>query len=339
MQKMKKRARTKIICTLGPASSSQLTLRQMMLAGMDVVRLNFSHGSYDHRIARIKTIRALNKKYRRAIKILGDLEGFRIRIGQLKYPVLVERKDTVWLTQDQTAQARYTLPFDYKGDLKVIKNSHHIYIDDGKICLQVTGRSKKALKTKVIVPGIIKKRKGINIPEAKLKFSGLTAKDMQDLSFSVAQKVDFIAQSFVRTADDILKIKKLLHNKNIKVIAKIETREGVKNIDQIIKVSDGIMIARGDMGISLPIHEVPIIQKKIIKKCNQARKFVITATQMLESMTEDRLPTRAEASDVANAVLDGTDYVMLSGETAVGKHPVETVKTMDKIIKFTEAHQ
>ncbi|MFH1347353.1 MAG: pyruvate kinase [Candidatus Margulisiibacteriota bacterium] len=336
---MKKRARTKIICTLGPASSSRTTLRKMMLAGMDVVRLNFSHGSYEHRIERIKIVRELNRKYRRAIKILGDLEGFRVRIGQLKDPVLVERKDTVWLTQDETAQARYTLPFDCQGGLKAIKDGHHIYIDDGKICLQVTGRRKNALKTKVIVPGIIKTRKGINIPAAKLKFSGLTAKDMQDISFSVAQQVDLIAQSFVRNADDVLKIKKLLNNKNIKVIAKIETREGVKNIDQIIKVSDGIMIARGDMGISIPIYEVPIIQKQIIKKCNKAGKFVITATQMLESMAENRLPTRAEASDVANAVLDGTDYVMLSGETAIGKYPVETVQTMDKIIKFTEAHE
>ena len=309
-----------------------------MLAGMVMVRFNFSHGSYEHRIARLKTIRELNKKYRRAIKILGDLEGFRIRIGQLKYPVLVERKDTVWLTQNETAQARYTLPFDYNGDLTAIKDGQYIYIDDGKICLQIIDRRSNALKTKVIVPGIIKKRKGINIPAAKLKFSGLTAKDMQDISFSVAQKVGFIAQSFVRSADDILKIKKLLGNKMIKVIAKIETREGIRNIDEIIEASDGIMIARGDMGISIPIYEVPIIQKQIIKKCNQAGKMVITATQMLESMTENRLPTRAEASDVANAVLDGTDYVMLSGETAIGKYPVETVKTMDKIIKFTEQH-
>ena len=336
---MNKRARTKIICTLGPASGKQAVLRKMMLAGMDVVRLNFSHGSYEHRLERIKTIRQLNKKDRRAVKILGDLEGFRIRIGKLNHPIALKKNDTVWLTQQEIIGIGYTIPFDYHGDLRQIKDGHEIYIDDGKVCLEVVGRKSNALKAKVSAAGTINSRKGVNIPQAKLDFANLTEKDQSDIAFCLANKLDLIAQSFVRDKNDILAIKDRLKGSKIKVIAKIENREGVNNIDEIIKVSDGIMIARGDLGISIPIYEVPIVQKQIIKKCRQARKMVITATQMLESMTENRLPTRAEAADVANAVIDGTDYVMLSGETAVGKYPSETVKMMDQLIKYTESHR
>jgi len=338
---MRTRARTKIICTLGPASSSRTVLRRMMLAGMDVVRLNFSHGSYEHRLERIRIIRELNRKYRRAIKILGDLEGYRIRVGRLKHPVHLRKNGIVWLTQTEAVGSENTIPFDYEGDLTVIKTGHQIYIEDGKICLEVAGRKRNALKCKVVVAGVVRERKGVNIPQARLKFSGLTAKDVRDIEFCAANRTDFIAQSFVRSKEDIIKIRKQLTKTgtDIKLIAKIENREGIKNIDEIIRVSDGVMIARGDMGISIPIYEVPLVQKKIIKKCNQAKKMVITATQMLESMTEDRIPTRAEVTDVANAVLDGSDCLMLSGETAVGRYPVETVEMMDKIIKFTEAHK
>lgn len=337
---MKKRAKTRIICTLGPASSTRSVLRQMTQAGMDVVRLNFSHGSYEHRIERIRTVRDLNKKHRRAVKIMGDMEGFRIRIGKLKHPLNLKKKDVLWLTQADVVGAGQTVPFDYQGELKDIKNGQHIFIDDGKICLQVTGRKSGALKTRVLIAETLKPRKGVNIPEAKLKFAGITAKDMQDIGFCVAHQVDYIAQSFVRSKEDILQVRGLLKNagKQIKVIAKIENQDGIRNIDEIIKASDGIMVARGDLGISVPIYQVPMIQKMIIKKCNKAGKFVITATQMLESMTEYHLPTRAEATDVANAVLDGTDFVMLSGESAVGRYPVETVKMMDQIIKYTEHH-
>jgi len=335
---MKREPRTQIICTLGPSSTGQQVLHQMMRAGMDMVRLNFSHGSYEHRLHRIHTIRELNKRQHRPVKILGDLEGFRIRIGRLARPVKPKKDGTVWLIQTKSSGTGDKIPFDYEGDLKVIHNGHHIFIEDGRICLRVTGRKKGALKCAVVVAGTIRERKGVNIPEAKLEFSGLTAKDRRDIGFCVANRVDLIAQSFVRNKEDILKVRELLGDsgKSIKVIAKIENRQGIRNIDSIIKVSDGIMIARGDMGISIPIYEVPIIQKRIIRKCNRAGKFVITATQMLESMTEDRLPTRAEVTDVANAVLDGSDYVMLSGETAVGKYPVETVEMMDQIIRFTE---
>jgi pyruvate kinase len=197
---------------------------------------------------------------------------------------------------------------------------------------------KKRLKTKVMIPGLLKERKGINVPDVQLNFKGLTAKDKADISFCVENKVDYIAQSFVRNKDDILILKAHLKNclRKCQIIAKIENREGIKNIDGIIKVCDGIMVARGDMGISVPIYEVPVIQKEIIKKCNRSKKFVITATQMLESMTENHIPTRAEVSDVANAILDGSDYLMLSAETAVGLYPVDCVDMMNKIIKFTE---
>ena len=230
------------------------------------------------------------------------------------------------------------IPFDYEGPLGEIKSGQFIYIDDGNIALMVTGHRKKTLKTKVIVGGLLKEHKGVNIPGVRLTFKGLSEKDRRDIGFCVENEVDYIAQSFVRTKDDILRIRELLFDKDIQLIAKIENREGIKNIDEIINTSDGIMIARGDMGVSLPIYEIPIIQKEIIKKCNKAKKFVITATQMLESMTENRLPTRAEVTDVANAVIDGSDYVMLSAETAVGHHPVETVRMMNKIIKFTEGY-
>lgn len=334
---MKQRARTKIICTLGPSSGSRPVLRKMMEAGMDVVRLNFSHGSVEHRLERIKLVRELNKKLRRAIKILGDLEGFRIRVGRLNHPIALRQGQEIELVQTGAVSTGSFIPFDLQGSLAAVKNGRRIFIDDGNICLQVIGRKAAALKTRVVVAGTVRERKGINIPEARLKFNGLTDKDRQDIGFGLANQVDFIAQSFVRNKQDVLKVKALC--RDIRVIAKIENREGIRNIDEIIEAADGIMIARGDMGISIPIYEVPIIQKTIIRKCNRLGKPVITATQMLESMTESYLPTRAEVTDVANAVLDGTDYVMLSGETAVGKYPVETVKMMDEIIKFTEANK
>jgi pyruvate kinase len=331
----KKPSKTKIICTLGPSSTSRTILRKMMLAGMDVVRLNFSHGSLGHRLQRIKTIRELNRKYRRAIKILGDLEGYRIRIGKLKAPIELKKRKKVYLTQRNILGHGDLLPFDYAGDLRDIKPGHFIFIDDGNIALAVKGYGKKSLRTEVIVGGTLREHKGVNIPKAKLKFEGITEKDRKAILFSVQNKLDFLAQSFVRNKNDVLSIRKLIRGKT-KIIAKIENREGIKNIDEIIEVSDGIMIARGDMGISVPIYEIPLIQKDIIKKCRKAGKFVITATQMLESMTENKIPTRAEVTDVANAVLDGSDYLMLSGETAVGHYPAQTVRMMEQILNYTE---
>jgi len=332
--------KTKIICTLGPASSDEKTLGKMILAGMDVARLNFSHGSLDAHSANIRSIRKLNKKLRSNIKIMGDLEGHRIRIGDLagSRPIELKKRQTIWLTQERVAGEGAIIPFDYPNSLDVIKTGRYIYIDDGNIALKVTGRKRRCLKTKVEIEGILKEHKGVNIPEAKLEFRGIGKKDKADIRFCVKNKVDYIAQSFVRTKGDIKEVKDLIgaHRKAPEVVAKIETREGIKNIDEIIVLSDGIMIARGDMGISVPIYKIPVIQKIIIKKCNLAGKFVITATQMLESMTENHIPTRAEVTDVANAIIDGTDYVMLSAESAIGRYPVETVSIMAKIIQYAE---
>ncbi|MFH1847074.1 MAG: pyruvate kinase [Candidatus Omnitrophota bacterium] len=331
--------KTKIICTLGPASSSETVIRKMLLAGMDVGRLNFSHGKPRELLNRISLIRLLNAKYRRRIKILGDLQGHRIRIGDLIAPVLLKKNKIVKLTQEKIKGTQSEIPFDYQGPLRSIKKGHQIFIDDGNIALEVIGRAKDRLKAKVIVGGLLKEHKGVNIPEAKLEFGAISDKDIQDILFCRENSVEYIAQSFVRTKKDIYDVRAVLGGSSrCRVIAKIENREGIKNIDEIIKVSDGIMIARGDMGVSLPIYEIPIIQKMIIKKCNCAQKVVITATQMLDSMAENLRPTRAEVTDVANAIIDGTDFVMLSAESAVGKYPVETVVMMNNIIKFTERH-
>jgi pyruvate kinase len=254
-------------------------------------------------------------------------------------PVELKRHRIVWLAQEKIKGSHEVIPFDYQGPLYSIKNGYQIFIDDGNIALKVIGRVKDRLKAKVIVGGLLKEHKGINIPEARLEFGGISRKDIQDISFCEKNGIEYIAQSFVRTRNDILEVKKLLKSgSRCQIVAKIENREGIKNIDDIIKVSDGIMIARGDMGVSLPIYEIPVIQKMIIKKCNRAGKFVITATQMLESMTENLRPTRAEVTDVANAIIDGTDFVMLSAESAVGKHPVEVVTMMNSVIKFTERY-
>lgn len=334
--------KTKIICTIGPASASPAVLRKMMRSGMDVARLNFSHGTHESHAASIGIIRALNKKYRRHVRILQDLEGFRIRVGDFADPtgIALVKRSKVWLVQETDKKGGPgEIPFDYEGRLFDIPVGQHVYIDDGNIALRVMKREKKRLEAEVVIGGQLKPRKGINIPGAPLRFKGLTDKDIDDIHFGMEHKVDFVAQSFIRSAADMTAVRRRIskHDPSCKIIAKIESREGIRNIDSIIDASDGIMVARGDMGVSIPIYEVPIVQKTIIKKCNNKRKFVITATQMLESMTENLRPTRAEVTDVANAILDGTDYVMLSAETASGRHPAEAVGMMNDIVKFTEA--
>jgi pyruvate kinase len=333
--------RTKIICTLGPSSSNAAVLKKLVLSGMNVARLNFSHGTHKTHKQSIDIIRRLNKTRRNKIKILQDLEGYRIRVGLFKGPrkmVALAAGSIVTLINKPQTDKKNVVPFDYQGSLYDIKIGCHIFIDDGSIALKVEHRDKNGLKAEVLVPGIVKEHKGINIPDINLKFEGLTEKDKNDLLFGIANKVDFIAQSFVRSKKDILCVREFINRRNFNcpLIAKIENRQGIENIDGILEVSDGIMIARGDMGVSLPIYEVPVMQKIIIKKCLRRRTFVITATQMLESMTEHIRPTRAEVSDVANAIIDGSDYVMLSAETAVGKHPIEAVRMMSDIIMFTE---
>ncbi len=332
--------KTKIIATLGPASNNQTTLRKMYTAGLDVVRLNFSHGAHQQHLAAIELVRSLNKKYRRHIRIMQDLEGFRIRVGRFKggKTRVLKNRTIIWLTNDDKAHGPKTIPFDYKGDLSCIKPNQQIYIDDGLLVLRVKNTSENSIKAEVVEGGILKERKGINIPEAEFAFGGITEKDRTDIEFGVAHVVDYMAMSFVRDENDVLSVAELMRPRlpKCRLVAKIESRQAIENIDRIIDAADGIMIARGDMGIAIPIYEVPIVQKQIIKKCNAAGKFVITATQMLEHMTEHSRPTRAEVTDVANAIIDGTNYVMLSAETAVGKFPAQAVQMMDNIIKFTE---
>lgn len=332
--------KTKIIATLGPASSNYTVLRKMLSAGLDVVRLNFSHGRHEQHLDSIRLVRKINKKYRRHIRLMQDLEGFRIRVGRFKGAKtrLLRNRTVVWLTNDAGAKGSKTIPFDYKGDLTRIKPRQRIYIDDGKLSLIVKSSSSNSIKAEVIEGGVLNERKGINIPDANLEFEGVTEKDKTDIEFGIKHKVDYIALSFVCDEKDVRKVTELVKPRlpNCLIVAKIENRRAIENIDRIIDACDGIMIARGDMGVAVPIYEIPIIQKRIIKKCNAAKKFVITATQMLEHMTGHSRPTRAEVTDVANAIIDGTDFVMLSAETAVGLFPYQSVLMMNEIIKFTE---
>lgn len=332
--------RTKIICTIGPASSSAKILKGLIGAGLDIARLNFSHGKLCSHQAVIDLIRKLNLGRQRKIKILEDLEGYRIRIGEFgsAREKRLTKGELVFLSNREMGDKKNFIPFDYEGKLSEIKPGTHIYIDDGNICLLVKDVHKEYIRAEVVIAGVLKVHKGVNLPELNLKFKGLTDKDKTDIIFGIKNRIDYIAQSFVRNKEDILLIRDFIKERNFscRIIAKIENRQGIKNIDEIIDVSDGIMIARGDMGVSLPIYEIPMIQKMIIKKCRKKRKMVITATQMLESMTENLRPTRAEVADVANAVIDGSGYLMLSAETAAGKHPVESVEMMRRIISFTQ---
>ena len=332
------KAKTKIIATLGPASSNRTELRKMVKAGLDVVRLNFSHGSFSEHLRKVGLIRDLNKKYRRHIRIMQDLEGFRIRVGKLKKPIELKKRQTLFLTQEEITGERNRIHFDYTGSLKGFKVGSIIYIDDGKIVLRVKDKGKKSVKTEVVIAGLLKERKGINIPGIQLDFTSLTPKDLKDLQFAIEQKCDFLAQSFVRDSNDIIALKRIIKPNlaKCKIFAKVESRRALQNIDSIIKEADGIIVARGDLGICVPIYQVPMIQKELVKKCRKARKPVVVATQMLDSMTHEIIPTRAEVTDVANAIIDGADFVLLSAETAVGKHPAKVVDMMNKIIGYTE---
>ena len=334
-------SKTKIICTLGPSSKDASILEKMIRSGMNIARLNFSHGNHKSHKQYVDTVRDLNKTLGTGIKILQDLEGYRIRVGLFKGPrktMPLTKGDTVTLINEVQTDRYDVIPFDYDGSLVDMKSGGYIFMDDGNIALKVISCEQDGIKAEVVVGGVLKENKGINIPAVDLKFEGLTDKDKTDLLFGIENKVDYIAQSFVQSREDILGVREFINRCDFDcpLVAKIENRRGIENIDEILEVSDGIMIARGDMGVSLPIYEVPMVQKMIVKKCSDHRCFVVTATQMLESMTEHIRPTRAEVSDVANAIIDGSDYVMLSGETAAGKHPVESVQMMTDIIEFTE---
>lgn len=335
--------KTKIVCTIGPASESLETLKQLIENGMDVARLNFSHGDYEEHKQRIKNIRQAAEEMDKTISILLDTQGPEIRTKTFQGgEAILERGSTVYIAMKDIEGTAERFSVTYKGLINDVKKGTTISLDDGLIELEVISVDHEAeeIKTKVINSGKIKNKKGVNVPNVRVNLPSLTEKDKADIRFGVEQKVDFIAASFVRDHNDVISMKQLLEEydaAHIQIISKIENREGVNDFEKILEASYGIMVARGDLGVEIPPEEVPLVQKDLIHKCNLAGKPVITATQMLDSMQWDPRPTRAEASDVANAILDGTDAIMLSGETAAGEFPVESVKMMNVIALKTES--
>ncbi|MEO2154187.1 MAG: pyruvate kinase [Nanoarchaeota archaeon] len=329
---------TKIIATIGPASEKEEILNELFNY-VDIFRLNFSHGDYKEHLRRVKLIRKLEKEKDEIKALLLDTKGPEIRTGEFKGEVFLKEGSIVTIRNKDIIGNEKEFSISYKELYKDIKKGDKILLDDGLIELEVLETKNKDIICKVKNSGFISSKKGVNIPGVDLKIPFLSEKDKKDIEFAVKNDFDFIALSFVRNKSDILEVKKLLKElkgENIKLIAKIENKQALDNLEEIIEESDGVMIARGDLGVEIPIEEVPIWQKKIIKLAREKRKFTIVATQMLESMTKNPRPTRAEASDVINAVLDKTDCVMLSGETAKGKYPLEAVKTMDKLIRKAE---
>ena len=334
--------KTKIVCTIGPASESKDILRQLIENGMDVARLNFSHGDYKEHEKRIKNIRQVANELGVPVSILLDLQGPEIRTRKFKSgQAKLEKDSIVYIAMDDVLGTAERFSITYEGLIYDVKEGTIISIDDGLIQLKVldVDTNTREIKTKVLNAGIVKDKKGVNVPDVHLKLPAVTEKDKQDILFGIEQGVDFIAASFVQDQQAVLSIRKLLDEhggEEIQIISKIENRQGVEQFDKILEASYGIMVARGDLGVEIPPEEVPLVQKELIRKCNLKGKPVITATQMLDSMQHEPRPTRAEASDVANAILDGTDAIMLSGETAAGKYPVEAVKMMNVIALKTE---
>ena len=331
--------KTKIVATVGPATNSKEMLIELVRAGVDVFRLNFSHGTHEGHMKVIQAIREINKEMDTHVCILQDLQGPKIRTNQVEndeifvepgQPLIITSEDMVG-TPEKISTSYQSLPADVAvGDT--------ILIDDGKIELRVEGSDGREVQTQVIHGGSIKSRKGINLPDSNVSAPSLTEKDEEDLYFGLEQDVDWIALSFVRRAEDIYSLRRIIESKgkDVKIIAKIEKPEAIKNIDEIIEATDGLMVARGDLGVEIPMEEVPLAQKMLVQKCNAVAKPVIIATQMMESMIENPRPTRAETNDVANAVMDGADAIMLSAETASGKFPIQTVKSMVKTILTIE---
>lgn len=330
--------KTKIVATIGPASRDTKVLVDMIDAGLNVVRMNFSHGNYEDHSETINLVRLAEKKSKKSIAILQDLSGPKIRVGAMEPNTLLVKGGLFILTIEKCIGDNTRAYINYKKLPKEISVGAVIKLDDGKKELYVEKIKGNEIHTRIVVGGNLSSNKGVNLPGTLLSLSSLTSKDKKDVLFGIENNVEFIALSFVQTAHDINDLRKILnkHNSKAHVIAKIETTAAVANIDEIIAISDGIMVARGDMAVEVGVEKVPLIQKMIIRKCNQAGKPVITATQMLDSMEQSPVPTRAEVSDVANAILDGTDAIMLSGESAVGKYPVESIATMTAIAKRTE---
>ncbi|EIT2384271.1 pyruvate kinase [Enterococcus faecalis] len=334
--------KTKIVCTIGPASESVDMLVNLINAGMNVCRLNFSHGDYEEHGARIKNIREAVKITGKRVAILLDTKGPEIRTNDMENGAITMKiGDSVRISMTEVLGTNEKFSITYPELINDVNVGSHILLDDGLIDLEVTDIDRDANEIVTVVKneGVLKNKKGVNVPGVSVNLPGITEKDANDIRFGIGQGIDFIAASFVRRASDVLEITKILEEENathIQIIPKIENQEGIDNIDEILKVSDGLMVARGDMGVEIPTEDVPVVQKALIKKCNALGKPVITATQMLDSMQRNPRPTRAEANDVANAIYDGTDAVMLSGETAAGDYPLESVQTMARIAVRTE---
>ena len=332
--------RTKIVCTLGPASDKEEILRELVKSGLNVCRFNFSHGSHEEHKERMDLVKKVREELGQPVAILLDTKGPEIRTGNFDEPeVLLEEGQKFTITMKDVVGNKEMCTVSYKGLVNDVVPGDTILIDDGLVGLKVEEINGDDIVCIVENSGIVKNHKGVNVPGVKINLPALTEKDIKDIEFGISEGIDYIAASFVRKASDVLAIREVLEHNNathIQIISKIENQEGIDNIDSILQVSDGIMVARGDLGVEIPTPEIPIAQKMMIKKCNQLGKPVITATQMLDSMMRNPRPTRAEVTDVANAIYDGTDAIMLSGETAAGKYPVEAVKTMATIAKRTE---
>ena len=331
--------KTKIVATIGPSSESEEILKKLFLEGVNVARLNFSHGSHEEHKIKIDRIKKLRRGMDLPIGIMLDTKGPEIRLGEIDGEVILNSGEEFILTNKDLVGNEKISSISYKELYKDVKEKDKILIDDGLVELVVKEIRGEDIVTEVENSGAISSHKGVNVPGANLKLPALTERDIEDIKFGIKEDIDFIAASFVRSREDVLAIRKVLEEERdytTKIISKIESQKAVELIDEIIEVSDGIMVARGDLGVEIETEAVPIVQKEIIKKCNIVGKSVITATQMLDSMIRNPRPTRAETNDVANAVLDGTSAVMLSGETANGKYPLESVITMRKILEYTE---
>lgn len=327
--------KTKIVCTIGPASNSYEKIEKLIQGGMDVARLNFSHGSHEEHCQVIENIRQASLKTNEPVAILQDLGGPKIRIGKIeKGPIFLKENSSFILTNREVPGDEQEVSVTFPSLPQKVKKGDRIFLADGTLELKVKELTPTDITCKIVKGGKLNSHKGINIPNISMDISSLTEKDYQDILFGIKNKVDFIGLSFVRNAKDVLRARKILKEngaEDISLIAKIEKKEAINNLNEIIETSDGIMIARGDLGVEIPLENVPLVQKDIIKRCNFVGKPVITATQMLMSMVSGPRPTRAEVTDVANAILDGTDAVMLSEETAIGNYPLEAVETMNKI--------
>lgn len=337
----RKYGRTKIVCTLGPASSTVETLVKMIEAGMDVARLNFSHGSHDDHLEMMNRVRQASTITGEPVAILLDLQGPKIRTGKLKEPMELKEGERLVITIDEMIGENHKISTTYQHLPGDVHPGDTILMDDGLLQFKVLNKTEREVVTEVVHGGMLKSNKGINLPGVAVSAPSMTEKDKEDLLFGIANDIDYVALSFVRSAQDVIQLRDFIianidKRKKLPIISKIEKGEALKNIDEIIHETDGVMVARGDLGVECATEEVPLAQKMIARKANAAGKPVIIATQMLDSMIENPRPTRAEANDVANAVLDGADAVMLSGETSVGKYPVIVVKTMDTIIRRVE---